>query len=335
MLTFWAALPYSSPAVSRRPRRRLRHRLGAQPPLAPLRRAGRRRDPARLGPHLVRRALRPRRGRGRRLPPLQLLARAPPDGDRPPVHPPGRTADRKLARALTPSPAAPAVTKTASRVSRRVTREPGWTHSSPAPRRLHRVPAHRSSSDRAAPAVRSRPAGAAAVQELLGGRFGEMSTLMNYTFQSFNFRDRQGARPFYDLLANIAAEEFGHIELVAATINTMLTGATPAEPGQQRPRAASAHVGQGRGQPASLHRRRPGCASAELAGSTLERRLRLLVRRPGRGSDAQLLPRDRRPQQQAEGLRDGGAPGRPGTDRATCSSAAASTRSPTHARSST
>src|SRR4051794_35913893 len=72
------------------------------------------------------------------------------------------------------------------------------------------------------------PAGAAAVQELMGGRFGEMSTLMNYTFQSFNFRNRQGARPFYDLIANIAAEEYGHIELVAATINSMLTGATPA-----------------------------------------------------------------------------------------------------------
>ncbi len=71
------------------------------------------------------------------------------------------------------------------------------------------------------------PAGAAAVQELMGGRFGEMSTFMNYTFQSFNFRNRQGARPFYDLVANIAAEEFGHIELVAAAINTMLTGATP------------------------------------------------------------------------------------------------------------
>lgn len=69
------------------------------------------------------------------------------------------------------------------------------------------------------------PNGAAAVQELMGGRFGELSTLMNYTFQSFNFRGRQGARPFYDLVANIAAEEFGHIELVAATINTMLTGA--------------------------------------------------------------------------------------------------------------
>jgi Mn-containing catalase len=77
------------------------------------------------------------------------------------------------------------------------------------------------------------PEGAAAVQELLGGRFGEMSTLMNYTFQSFNFRDRQGARPFYELLANISAEEFGHIELVAATINTMLTGATGATNGKK------------------------------------------------------------------------------------------------------
>jgi Mn-containing catalase len=70
------------------------------------------------------------------------------------------------------------------------------------------------------------PEGASRVQELMGGRFGELSTLMNYTFQSFNFRNRQGARPFYDLVANIAAEEYGHIELVAATINTMLTGAS-------------------------------------------------------------------------------------------------------------
>src|SRR4051812_32234128 len=76
------------------------------------------------------------------------------------------------------------------------------------------------------------PAGAAAVQELMGGRYGEMSTLMNYTFQSFNFRGRQSARPFYDLLCNIAAEEYGHIELVAAAINTMLTGATPVDDGR-------------------------------------------------------------------------------------------------------
>jgi Mn-containing catalase len=76
------------------------------------------------------------------------------------------------------------------------------------------------------------PAGAAAVQELLGGKFGEMSTWLNYTFQSFNFRSRQGARPFYDLLCSIATEEFGHVELVSATINTMLTGATPTDGGR-------------------------------------------------------------------------------------------------------
>jgi Mn-containing catalase len=67
------------------------------------------------------------------------------------------------------------------------------------------------------------PEGAAMVQELLGGKFGELSTWLNYTFQSFNFRSRQGARPFYDLLCSIATEEFGHVELVASTINTMLT----------------------------------------------------------------------------------------------------------------
>ncbi len=69
------------------------------------------------------------------------------------------------------------------------------------------------------------PEAANAVQELLGGRFGEMSTLMNYTYQSFNFRGRTKVKPFYDLIANIATEELGHIELVAATINGMLTGA--------------------------------------------------------------------------------------------------------------
>ena len=77
------------------------------------------------------------------------------------------------------------------------------------------------------------PNGASIVQELLGGKFGEMSTFMNYTYQSFNFRNRQGARPFYDLVASIAAEEFGHIELVSTAINTMLTGALDGKPGKR------------------------------------------------------------------------------------------------------
>jgi Mn-containing catalase len=86
----------------------------------------------------------------------------------------------------------------------------------------------------------SDPNAAAAVQDLLGGRFGEMSTLMNYTYQSFNFRGHDRLKPYRDLIANIATEELGHIELVSATINLLLTGSTqprdpvdaPLEPGK-------------------------------------------------------------------------------------------------------
>lgn len=68
------------------------------------------------------------------------------------------------------------------------------------------------------------PNAAAAVQELMGGRFGEMSTLMNYMYQSFNFRGRDKLRQYYALIANIATEELGHIELVAAATNSLLNG---------------------------------------------------------------------------------------------------------------
>jgi Mn-containing catalase len=79
------------------------------------------------------------------------------------------------------------------------------------------------------------PDAAAAVQELLGGRFGEMSTVMNYTYQSFNFRGRKKVKPFYDLIANIATEEWGHIELVSATINGLLTGASDGDDPRETP----------------------------------------------------------------------------------------------------
>jgi Mn-containing catalase len=79
------------------------------------------------------------------------------------------------------------------------------------------------------------PNAAAAVQELLGGRFGEMSTLMNYTYQSFNFRAGDKLKPYRDLIANIATEELGHIELVAATINLLLSGATKPDSPENAP----------------------------------------------------------------------------------------------------
>ena len=68
------------------------------------------------------------------------------------------------------------------------------------------------------------PESAAAVQELMGGRFGEMSTFNNYFAQSMNMRGKKQIGAFYELVANIAAEELGHIELVGAAINSLLNG---------------------------------------------------------------------------------------------------------------
>ena len=65
-------------------------------------------------------------------------------------------------------------------------------------------------------------AAAAAVQELMGGRFGEMSTLNNYLHQSTSMRAKKQLGPFYELVASITAEEVGHVELVAAGINALL-----------------------------------------------------------------------------------------------------------------
>ena len=79
------------------------------------------------------------------------------------------------------------------------------------------------------------PRAANAVQELMGGRFGEMSTLMNYTYQSFNFRGKKTLKPFYDLIANIATEELGHIELVGATVSGLLTGSADRSPAETAP----------------------------------------------------------------------------------------------------
>lgn len=72
--------------------------------------------------------------------------------------------------------------------------------------------------------TRVDPQSAAAVQELMGGRFGEMSTFNNYFFQSMNLRGKTKLGAYYQLVANIAAEELGHIQLVGAAINSLLNG---------------------------------------------------------------------------------------------------------------
>lgn len=68
------------------------------------------------------------------------------------------------------------------------------------------------------------PNAAAAVQELLGGKYGEMSTLGNYLFQSFNFRSKDKLRPFYSLVGAITAEELGHVELVSNAVAMLNNG---------------------------------------------------------------------------------------------------------------
>jgi Mn-containing catalase len=54
-----------------------------------------------------------------------------------------------------------------------------------------------------------------------------------------------GARPFYDLLCSIATEEFGHVELVASTINTMLTDPGEADNGRAPDAALASLAGVG------------------------------------------------------------------------------------------
>ncbi len=72
--------------------------------------------------------------------------------------------------------------------------------------------------------LKQDPNAAAALQELLGGKYGEMSTLGNYMFQSFNFRSKTKLRPFYELVAAITAEELGHVELVSNGVAMLANG---------------------------------------------------------------------------------------------------------------
>ena len=72
-----------------------------------------------------------------------------------------------------------------------------------------------------------------ALQEGLGGQFGEMRTMMQYLFQNFNLRGK--AKPYQDLIKSVASEEIGHVELISTTIGMLLDGSTSAEPPNKLP----------------------------------------------------------------------------------------------------
>lgn len=67
------------------------------------------------------------------------------------------------------------------------------------------------------------PAAANALQEGLGGQFGEMRTMMQYLFQSINFRGPDG-KAYKDLIQGIGTEEISHVELIGTTISRLLDG---------------------------------------------------------------------------------------------------------------
>lgn len=64
------------------------------------------------------------------------------------------------------------------------------------------------------------PEAAKVLQEILGGHFGEMRTMMQYFFQSSNFRGKD--TQYRDLLRGVFLEEIAHVELVQNTINQLL-----------------------------------------------------------------------------------------------------------------
>ena len=66
------------------------------------------------------------------------------------------------------------------------------------------------------------PKAANALQEGVGGQFGEMRTMMQYLFQSFNFRG--DAKPYRDLIHSVAVEEISHLELITTTVSRLLDG---------------------------------------------------------------------------------------------------------------
>lgn len=57
------------------------------------------------------------------------------------------------------------------------------------------------------------------LQELLGGKFGEMTVMMSYLFQGWNCR---GPQKYKDMLLDIGTEEIAHVEMLSVMISRLL-----------------------------------------------------------------------------------------------------------------
>ena len=60
------------------------------------------------------------------------------------------------------------------------------------------------------------------LQELIGGKFGEMTVMMSYLFQGWNCR---GPEKYRDMLLDIGTEEIAHVEMLSVMVSRLLENA--------------------------------------------------------------------------------------------------------------
>ncbi|EMQ96666.1 manganese catalase [Paeniglutamicibacter gangotriensis Lz1y] len=95
------------------------------------------------------------------------------------------------------------------------------------------------------------PDPAAVLQEGLGGQSGGLRTMMQYLFQSTNFRGDAAAKPYKDLLQGIGTEEISAVELVdTSNIHDDLVAAQGLDAGRCGRKPVAGQL--------RLHQRKPG-----------------------------------------------------------------------------
>jgi Mn-containing catalase len=77
---------------------------------------------------------------------------------------------------------------------------------------------------------RPDPLYARQLQELIGGKYGEMRVMTQYLFQGWNLRgdlNDEQLRKLKDMLLDTGTEEIAHIEMLATCVSLLLEGASP------------------------------------------------------------------------------------------------------------
>jgi Mn-containing catalase len=130
------------------------------------------------------------------------------------------------------------------------------------------------------------PAAANALQEGLGGQFGNADD-EQYLFQSINFRGDASSKPYKDLLQGVGTEEISHVELIGTTIARLLDGSAAYQGNKtdplDEPAGKGGHAAQDRlgyQQHPPLPGWRAGRPAGRCGGKPVERLVCLQQRQP-------------------------------------------------------